>query len=59
MMNLFASCSEASRAPLGFSTDTFASVEDYLYSANRQYTIRLILDVRFPGMGGIGLQAAA
>jgi len=40
----------------GFLTDTFASAEDYLYSAKRQDTMCLILDVRLPGMSGIELQ---
>jgi FixJ family two-component response regulator len=37
-------------------TDTFASEEEYLYSAKRQDTMCLILDVRLPGMSGIELQ---
>jgi len=37
----------------GFLTDTFASAEDYLYSAKRQDTMCLILDVRSPGMSQV------
>jgi two-component system, LuxR family, response regulator FixJ len=40
----------------GFSTNTFASAEDYLDSAHRQDTMCLILDMRLPGMSGIELQ---
>jgi FixJ family two-component response regulator len=41
----------------GFLTDTFASAEEYLDSPHRQDTMCLILDVRLPGMSGIGLQS--
>jgi FixJ family two-component response regulator len=41
----------------GFLTSTFASAEEYLHSPHRQDTMCLILDVRLPGMSGIGLQS--
>ncbi len=40
----------------GLLTDTFASAEEFLNSANRHNTVCLILDVRLPGMSGIELQ---
>lgn len=40
----------------GFLTNTFASAEEFLDSANRRHTACLILDVRLPGMSGIDLQ---
>ena len=40
----------------GFSTDAFASAEDFLESPQRLNTRCLILDVRLPGMSGIELQ---
>jgi FixJ family two-component response regulator len=40
----------------GFSTNTFASAEEYLDSDKRQDTMCLILDVRLPGMSGVELQ---
>jgi FixJ family two-component response regulator len=40
----------------GFSTETFASAEEYLDAGARQSTACLILDVRLPGMSGIELQ---
>jgi FixJ family two-component response regulator len=40
----------------GFSTNTFASAEEYLDSSKRQDTTCLILDVRLPGMSGVELQ---
>ena len=42
----------------GFSTQVFASAEDFLNSAHRQNTICLVLDIRLPGMNGIELQRA-
>ena len=40
----------------GFSTDAFASAEEFLESPQRLNTRCLILDVRLPGMSGIELQ---
>lgn len=40
----------------GLLTDTFASAEEFLDSANQHNTACLILDVRLPGMSGIELQ---
>jgi FixJ family two-component response regulator len=40
----------------GFSTNTFATAEEFLNSANRRNAACLILDVRLPGMSGIELQ---
>lgn len=40
----------------GFSTETFASAEEFLDADARQSTACLILDVRLPGMSGIELQ---
>jgi FixJ family two-component response regulator len=40
----------------GFSTNTFATAEEFLSSAKRRNTACLILDVRLPGMSGIELQ---
>jgi FixJ family two-component response regulator len=40
----------------GFSTDTFASAEEFLDSPSRRTATCLILDVRLPGMSGIELQ---
>jgi FixJ family two-component response regulator len=40
----------------GFLTNTFATAEEFLGSANRGNTACLILDVRLPGMSGIELQ---
>jgi FixJ family two-component response regulator len=40
----------------GFATNTFASAEEFLNSANLRSTACLILDVRLPGMSGIELQ---
>ena len=40
----------------GLTTNTFASAEEFLDSADRKNTACLILDVRLPGMSGIELQ---
>ena len=40
----------------GFSTNSFASAEEFLNSSNLNETACLILDVRLPGMSGIELQ---
>jgi len=40
----------------GFTTNTFATAEEFLESATRRETACLILDVRLPGMSGIELQ---
>jgi FixJ family two-component response regulator len=40
----------------GFSTDTYASAEEFLESHSRRNATCLILDVRLPGMSGIELQ---
>lgn len=40
----------------GFTTNTFATAEEFLNSANRRNTACLILDVRLPGMSGVELQ---
>jgi len=40
----------------GFRTSTFSSAEDLLASSELDRVGCLILDVRMPGMGGIGLQ---
>ena len=40
----------------GFRATGFASAEDLLASGNLEQVGCLILDVRMPGMGGIGLQ---
>jgi FixJ family two-component response regulator len=41
----------------GFSSQTFASAEDFLESGHRQDTACLITDMRMPGMSGLELQA--
>lgn len=41
----------------GFMTQAFASAEDFLASILLNDTACLILDVRLPGMSGIGLQS--
>ena len=40
----------------GFTTNTYATAEEFLDSADRQNTACLILDVRLPGMSGVELQ---
>jgi FixJ family two-component response regulator len=40
----------------GFTTNTFATAEEFLDSAVRLNTACLILDVRLPGMSGVELQ---
>ena len=40
----------------GFLTNTFASAEEFLDSANLETTACLILDVRLAGMSGVELQ---
>jgi FixJ family two-component response regulator len=40
----------------GFTTNMFATAEEFLNSANRRNTACLILDVRLPGMSGVELQ---
>jgi FixJ family two-component response regulator len=41
---------------LGFSSDVFASAEEFLNSDHLRKTDCLILDVRMPGMNGLELQ---
>ena len=41
---------------VGFSTETFASAEDFLKWEDRETTSCLILDLRLPGMSGLELQ---
>jgi FixJ family two-component response regulator len=40
----------------GFATNTYATAEEFLNSADRRNTACLILDVRLPGMSGVELQ---
>jgi len=40
----------------GYATETFASAEDYLARELFQGPICLVLDVRMPGLNGLGLQ---
>ena len=40
----------------GFTTNTFATAEEFLESTTQPETACLILDVRLPGMSGIELQ---
>ena len=40
----------------GFTTNTFASAEEFLNLADRRNVACLILDVRLPGMSGVELQ---
>ena len=42
----------------GFSTQVFATAEDFLSTAPRQNITCLVLDIRLPGMNGIELQRA-
>ena len=42
---------------VGFRVDVFDSAEDFLTSARLTDTECLIVDVRMPGMSGLGLQA--
>ena len=41
---------------LGYTTDSFASAEDFLNSGRVQDTSCLITDVHLPGMSGVDLQ---
>jgi FixJ family two-component response regulator len=41
----------------GFSSQTYASAEDFLESGHQQDTACLITDIRMPGMSGLELQA--
>ncbi len=43
---------------VGYAAETFASAEDYLSREIFQGPICLILDVRMPGLNGLGLQEA-
>jgi len=41
---------------VGYSTEVFASAEEFLRSRNHRETQCLILDIRMPGMSGLELQ---
>ena len=40
----------------GYAVDTFGSAEDFLASGQLDETACLVLDVRMPGLSGLGLQ---
>jgi FixJ family two-component response regulator len=42
---------------VGFSSQAFASAEEFLQSGQQQQTACLITDIRMPGMSGLELQA--
>src|SRR5438132_14256720 len=42
----------------GYAAETFASAEDYLSREIFEGSICLVLDVRMPGLNGLGLQEA-
>ena len=42
----------------GYAAETFASAEDYLAREIFEGSICLVLDVRMPGLNGLGLQEA-
>ena len=42
----------------GLSVETFANGEDFLSSCDPDRSGCLVLDVRMPGMGGLGVQSA-
>ena len=42
---------------LGYTTETFASAEEFLESGHLQDTACLITDVQMPGMSGVDLQS--
>ena len=41
---------------VGYTTEVFASAEDFLHSDHHQHSKCLILDVRMPGMSGFELE---